>query len=152
MKIYVASSWRCVRQPGVVKALRAAGFTVYDFKNPPDRSDFQWSEIDPNWQQWSWFEFRECLEHPRAKAGFVGDFTAMQNADVCVLVLPCGRSACLEAGWFVGKGKPLIILLTETTEPELMYKMAHTICGEISEVIADIRQLAEPFTDAALSP
>lgn len=34
MNIYVASSWRCARQPAVVAALRAAGHEVYDFKNP----------------------------------------------------------------------------------------------------------------------
>ena len=34
MKIYVASSWSNEDQQWVVNTLRAAGHTVYDFKNP----------------------------------------------------------------------------------------------------------------------
>lgn len=47
-KIYVASSWRNDFQPTVVKYLREAGYDVYDFKNPPNRSGFAWSSIDEN--------------------------------------------------------------------------------------------------------
>ena len=36
MKIYVASSWRNERHPGVVELLRIAGHEVYDFRNPED--------------------------------------------------------------------------------------------------------------------
>jgi nucleoside 2-deoxyribosyltransferase len=49
---------------------------------------------------------------------------ALNAADVTVLVLPCGRSAHLEAGYTAGQGKPVVILLDQTFEPELMYKMA----------------------------
>lgn len=89
-KIYVASSWRCARQPEVVQALRQAGHEVYDFKNPPNRSGFSWGDIDPAWKQWSAAKFREGIEHPLAKAGFEEDMTALREADACVLVLPCG--------------------------------------------------------------
>ncbi len=58
-------------------------------------------------------------------------------ADACVLVLPCGRSAHLEAGYFAGAGKPLLILLADG-EPELMYKMASEIYTELGELIADL--------------
>ena len=34
MKIYVASSWRNLLQPGIVLALRRCGHEVYDFRNP----------------------------------------------------------------------------------------------------------------------
>jgi hypothetical protein len=53
----------------------------------------------------------------------------MQWADGCVLVLPCGRSAHLKAGWFVGAGKPLWIMLDDASpiEPELMYKMSNRV-------------------------
>lgn len=35
-KVYVASSWRNLLQPGVVSALRSMGHWVYDFKNPSE--------------------------------------------------------------------------------------------------------------------
>ena len=53
-KIYVASSWRNSFQEIVVRFLREQGHEVYDFKNPPHgNGGFRWSDIDPNWQNWT---------------------------------------------------------------------------------------------------
>lgn len=134
-KIYVASSWRNQAQQLVVEVLRQAGHEVYDFKNPrPGNKGFGWSQIDPQWEGWSPERYRELLDHPIAKAGFASDFNAMKWADTCVLVLPCGRSAHLELGWFAGQGKQTLVLL-ETMEPELMVKMCDHLCVSLQEVI-----------------
>ncbi len=54
MRIYVASSWRNAHQPELVKALQDAGHEVYDFRHPaPGNEGFQWSQIDPNWKDWT---------------------------------------------------------------------------------------------------
>jgi hypothetical protein len=46
VNIYVASSWKNTLQPSVVTALREAGHTVYDFKNPaPGDHGFSWKQI-----------------------------------------------------------------------------------------------------------
>lgn len=140
MKIYVASSWRNEIQNAVVNILRMNGHEVYDFKNPREGDiGFSWSEIDEQWQGWTPAAFRFALEDPIAKSGFKSDFDAMEWADACVLVLPCGRSAHLEAGWFVGRGKPLIIYVPNDIqiEPELMYLMA----GEYGNVVVTIAEL-----------
>lgn len=135
MRIYVASSWRNEQQQEVVKALRNAGHEVYDFKNPKEGDKgFHWSEIDPNWQNWTPIEYRDCLDHPVAERGFKSDYEAMQWANVFVGVQPFGRSASLEMGWAAGKHK-MTILLLENGEPELMVKILHHICCDISEVI-----------------
>ncbi len=138
MKIYVASSWRNAFQPSVVAALREAGHFVYDFRNPSwDDTGFQWSEIDPDWQEWDFSEYRECLNHPIAKHGFDSDMNAMDKSEACVLVLPCGRSAHLELGWFVGRGRKTCILHppTESVEPELMAKMVDAQFNSTDAVI-----------------
>lgn len=141
MKIYVASSWRNEHQPSVVETLRRHGHDVYDFRNPePGNIGFHWSTIDPNWRQWSPEQFNAALSHPVAKRGFGLDFDAMRWADACVLVLPCGRSAHLEAGWFVGARKPLIILLADG-EPELMYKMTPYRCTLLGDVLLILEEL-----------
>ena len=137
-RIYLASSWRNPRHQGVVRALREAGHEVYDFRNPPGRTGFQWSHIDPAWQQWTAAEFRQALTHPVAELGYGADRGGMHWADTGVLLLPCGRSAHLEAGYFVGAGKPLHILLSEEQEPELMYCMATSICLDLTELLARI--------------
>lgn len=134
-RIYVASSWRNQMQQGVVHTLRAAGHEVYDFKNPPGRPGFQWSQVDPEWKGWSPAEYRRLLGHPVSHAGFASDWNAMVWADTGVLVMPSGRSAHIEAGYFVGAGKELHILLAEEQEPELMYLMATSISLNLDELL-----------------
>jgi hypothetical protein len=135
LKVYVASSWRNERQQDVVQVLRQAGHEVYDFKNPrPGDNGFHWEQIDPEWKQWSIEEYRKALSHPVAESGFASDWSAMEWADTCVLVMPCGRSAHIEAGYFVGAGKQLVILLSDG-EPELMYKMAAHVVASIKEAL-----------------
>ncbi len=123
MKIYVASSWRNEFQPEVVKILRSLGHEVYDFRNPPKKTGFSWSEIDPDWENWTPGEYLHALEHPRSIEGFNSDFEAMKWADCCVMVLPCGRSANTEAGWMKGAGKQVYVYQPLAQEPELMYKI-----------------------------
>lgn len=141
-RIYVASSWRNTRQPAVVEQLLDAGHAVYDFRNPPSGvPGFAWSEIDPEWKGWSAEEYRRLLTtHPIAARGFVSDLRGMQWADTCVLVLPCGRSAHLEAGWFCGANKRCIILTQDGEEPELMALLATDICISMDEVLAALEE------------
>jgi hypothetical protein len=144
MKLYVASSWRNPHQPQIVEDLRSMGHEVYDFRHPPggDHLGFSWSDVDPRWTDWTPEAYREALGHPIAVAGFDSDFGAMAWADACILVLPCGRSAHLEAGWFVGAGKPIWILLDPAEfgidaghhVTELMYRMAAGVFTGIDEL------------------
>lgn len=137
-KIYVASSWRNEYQQTVVKILERAGHEVYDFKHPKEGdSGFHWSEIDAAWKNWTPKEYRDCLDHPIAEAGYKSDFDAMQWADVFIGVQPFGRSASLEMGWAAGNGKKTILLLDDG-EPELMVKMLDHICCSMDEVLAAI--------------
>jgi hypothetical protein len=113
---------------------------VYDFRTPPSGTGFQWSAIDPDWQEWTPEAYRDALSHPTARAGFKNDFDAMQWADTCVLVLPCGRSAHLEAGWMVGAGKRVFVLQITNEEPELMYGMTDGICLSIEELLERLEE------------
>ena len=127
--------------------MRIAGHDVYDFRNPrPGDHGFAWSEVDAYWQQWTPAEFRHCLQHPVARRGFERDFEAMKWADACVLVMPCGRRAHREAGWFAGAGKPVVILLSDG-EAELMYAMTSRLCVDIGEVLTFCEQ-ADPARKA----
>jgi hypothetical protein len=122
-KIYVATSWRNAEQPEIVAALRDHGHEVYDFRHPmPENDGFSWAHVDAGWAQWSIAEYLEGIKYPIARLGFGLDKQALDWCDTCVLVLPCGRSAHLEAGYAAGQGKRVIILLRQDGfEPELMY-------------------------------
>lgn len=136
-RIYVASSWRNVYYEDVVKALREAGHDVYDFRNPPSGDEgFKWSKVSEDYMEWSPAEYREQLGHLMAVRQFRNDIMAMESCDTCVLVLPCGRSAHTEAGWFAGRGCRVLAYIPERQEPELMYKLFDAVCCTMDEVIA----------------
>jgi hypothetical protein len=140
-RIYLASSWRNEKQPEFVGFLRSRGHLVYDFRNPSNGvTGFSWSEIDANWQSWSADQYRHHLfTSPIAARGYIADLRAMEWADTCVLLLPCGRSAHLEAGWFAGRGKRLIIFTRDGEEPELMALLANAIVTDRGELLAELR-------------
>ena len=135
-KIYVASSWRNKYYPEVVAALREAGHEVYDFRNPPHGGNgFRWTDIDENALSWSFEQYAEGLHYPKAERQFSADLEALEWADTCVLVLPCGRSAHTEAGWMAGAGKRVLVYIPEMVEPELMYRLFDRVTGSLEELI-----------------
>lgn len=152
-RVYVASSWRNPTQPSVVAALRADGHQVYDFREPtPGSHGFSWHEIDstiprgPADLTLTAEQIIRMLGHSAAEDGFAFDMGALRWCDTCVLVLPCGRSAHLEAGWAAGAGKLTVGLLSEG-EPDLMWKMLDHLCAStegVSAVLsaADLRSAA----------
>lgn len=122
--IYLASSWRNEHQPEVLRVLRAAGHTVYDFRNPaPGSTGFGWRQITAKpTAEWTPDDLAQVLRHPIAKRGHGLDQGGMDRATACVLLLPCGSSAHLEAGWCAGRGVPTIVYAPSSIrEPELMY-------------------------------
>lgn len=149
-RIYLASSWRNPHYPAVLAFLRNAGHEVYDFRNPggphgpkysgmPDKG-FAWRDAgDVSTKE----GYRETLRTPVAQAGFRIDFKAMQWADHCVLVLPCGRSAHMELGWFMGRLMPVTVFFpieVEEFEPELMY-----LIGDwLNQPVVDGGELYDP--------
>lgn len=144
-RIYLASSWRNPYYFDVLAALRAAGHVCYDFRNPaPGNKGFAWSEMDPEWQSWSPEKYASLIHGGIPAAGFALDKAAMDWADTCVLLLPSGRSAHIEAGYMVGRGKPTFILLNEKGfEPELMYLLADGIHTTVQQVVEALDCLPE---------
>jgi hypothetical protein len=147
VKIYVASSWRNSYQPEVVRTLREANHEAYDFKNPKEGDHgFHWKDVALEREESGYCTgeaLKQALAHPRAVEGFNSDFGAMKWADACVLVLPCGRSAHLEAGWMAGAGKlTLVYAPPGLIEPELMYGLLDGLCVSIDEVLERLAHFA----------
>ena len=139
--IYIASSWRNSYYPEVVERLRREGFQVYDFRNPPHGgSGFHWTDIDGNAPNWTFEQYAEGLHHPKAERQFSADMEALEAAETCVLVLPCGRSAHTEAGWMAGAGRRVIAYIPEMVEPELMYKLFDGVVGSLDELVSCLKK------------
>lgn len=151
-KIYLASSWRNAFHGKTLATLTGAGHDVYDFKSAtpkpcggPAPTAFSWAELDPLWQAWTPEEYRKrLLSSPRAATGYLGDLRGMEWADTCVMLLPCGRSAHIEAGYCKGRGKRLVVYYThgEDTrgfEPDLMYLLADNIAIGEDELLRALK-------------
>lgn len=140
-RIYVASSWRNLRQPFIVSLLRGAGLEVYDFRNPQvGDSGFAWEQISPDWENWSLEEYFQALCAGEADEGYRHDFEAMEKADTFVMVHPSGRSSHLELGWAAGQGKNTAILFNPDewnpkTDTELMVKMVNCLAPDLRTLL-----------------
>jgi hypothetical protein len=135
-KIYPASSWRNNHYTKIVRALRADGHVVYDFRE---------ANIDFRWSCSSWREFVEQLQTDAlVRAAFQRDKDGLDWCDTCVLILPCGRSAHLEAMYASAAGKPVIVLLDEAepVQTELMYLLMDDVrfVTDIAELLRVIKQ------------
>ena len=123
-KIYVASSWQNPLQPSLVTELRRRGHEVYDFRHPQGRNDRNvWEEINVKQEAMYGENLIDALEHPLAQERFEEHHEAMCEADTCVLLLPAGNSAHIEAGYMKGLGKKVYVLgsVFDEVKPELMY-------------------------------
>ena len=133
MKFYVASSWRNTDYDYVLKCLNGSGHEVWDWRKPPTGGNgFKWQDIDPTYtdkEMVATYQLKPMLAHRVAQAAFASDFAGMHWCDVGVLLLPCGRSAHMEAGFIKGIGKPVYVLRENEDEPDLM----HLIFDDIVE-------------------
>lgn len=153
-RIYLASSWRNPHHRTYMIHLKNWGHQVYDFTakdqtitiGGQECKGFSWQQIGApeDLSQWEWHQYVAAItSHGAAAAGYLSDLRHMEWADTCVLLLPCGRSAHLEAGYMKGRNKRVIIHCPEKSafvEPELMYLLADNLTfsdHELSEVLHD---------------
>jgi hypothetical protein len=139
--VYVASSWRNTSLDSVNGRLRRAGVSTYDFR---EHDGFHWQDVFPEWGD-DWPHNGE-MDAPMvltgmgmepAERGFARDRDALDACAALVLVLPAGNSAHLELGYAAGQGKPTCVLLPEgTVRPDLMWKVADLITGDVYEMVA----------------
>lgn len=117
-------------QPGVVDVLRAAGHSVYDFRN--GQTAFSWRDVGSVKDVAS---FRKALASDEADAAWALDKSAMQDASLCVLVVTAGASAHFEAGWCKGSHIPLIVHMPDDVQPELVYREAEALTCTDDELL-----------------
>jgi hypothetical protein len=113
-KIYLASSWRNLAYPIILKRLRDAGHEVHDFRE----NGFRWEELHPDILEMNPKGWLKQIRSKRAETHFRLDLMAMEWADTCVVVERAGNSAHIEAGWMKGQGKDVHIFLPPFCEME----------------------------------
>lgn len=115
MRIYIASSWKMANSVRVIaNALRGEGHKVFDFTDPELRDDgldkFCFNASDWSGKPLEEIDWIEFLHYDATKRAFASDKAGIDWADAVLMILPCGRSAHMEAGYAVGCGKRLFII------------------------------------------
>lgn len=137
MKIYIASSWK---NENSVKKLQEmlieSGFEVDAFCNKDTgRYVFHFTEIG-NPDELDAISF---LADERSQRAFEEDKKWIDWCDAVVMLLPCGNSSHLEAGYAKGSGKKLYIFGDMPKgEFDVMYGFADGLCR--TEDFADLLQ------------
>lgn len=149
VKIYIASSWKNAEMAfSTAIYLRKRNFVVDVFcDNTTGRYVFHWSEmlISPD-KSISKLNAITFLEDKRSQRAFKEDKKWLDWCDACVLVLPAGNSAHLEAGYIKGQSKELIIyapLGFPQGEFDVMYGFADLMTDEIEKVIKELKDSQE---------
>lgn len=125
-RIYIASSWRNeVAARELAAFLREAGHEVDCFCDP-STGRFVFNVPLPDRPHLDAKTFLES--DSRARQAFREDRAWIEWADVLVMLLPCGKSAHLEAGYARGLRKTVIIYGDfPKGEIEVMYGFAHAL-------------------------
>lgn len=143
-KIYIASSGENQYFPNVVNRLRDCGHKIYDFRNPPrDKSFFTLQGIYSKEEKKSVFQYKQRLQHSDSDEQFNAHLDALNWADICFLILPCGRNALIEAGWMKGIGKKVIAYVPVMHETELMYQLFDIITDDLDIIIQYLNPSAQ---------
>jgi len=106
-KVYIASSWKNAAIVRILAdELRKWGHEVYDFTDPQHFIFNITEEAKDVRDKVDWIQ---CGTFPSTQQACDNDKAGLDWCDAVLLLLPCGRSAHLEAGIALGQGKQLII-------------------------------------------
>ena len=107
-KIYLIASLRSKTVRAFANELREYGFDVFDDWHAAG------PEADDIWRDYHkqrGHTFLEALQHPFSKHVFAFDEKHLSESEVAILMMPAGKSGCLELGIHLGKRKRGYILL-----------------------------------------
>lgn len=146
MKIYLASSWKMKDTVLIIsEILRNSGHEVDAFCDETNRISFNWNELIEIMKNEGTdiqkITAIEMMQHWRVQEAFKEDKKWIDWADAVIMLMPCGRSAHLEAGYAVGSGKRLYIIGGfEKGEFETMYGFAHEMYtyNELEKLIMEL--------------
>lgn len=147
MNIYLASSWK--NKEAVLEMaslLRDEGHTVDAFCEDDRAVSFNWSDLfavmDTDGFDITEYDAIDMMNHWMLQDAFMYDKQQLDWCDAVIMMLPCGRSSHMEAGYAVGRGKKLYIVGGfEKGEFDVMYGFAAGMYdyGGLHEMLLELR-------------
>ena len=128
MKIYIASSWQNPYLDDIVSILRDRNHEVHDFRGAgatqpapppfPGAAGSGGNQLEgPDGGLDSVMSY---LHLTSTQTSYQRQCAALVDAEVLLCVLPCGRSAHVELGMALGLSIPVVLLVHDGIEPDLM--------------------------------
>lgn len=143
LRVYVAGSFNNIctcREAG--GHIRDMGVQVYVFCDE-DSHAYAWSMALREEIQIDTLTPMTAVEHDIVYKIYRAHMDELMRADVVVIILPCGKSAHLEAGWVKGMGGKLLIYgEMHKGEFDAMYCMADLVTDNFEHVIIRIQEYA----------
>ena len=101
------------------------------------------ADADDNWKRYEQsrgFSYVEALKRPAAQNVYLFDKSHIDQSDVMIVAMPAGKSAFLELGYHLGKGKPGYILLEPNSDRwDVMFNFATGVHDKLSTLVGDIK-------------
>ena len=125
MKIYIASSWRNPYLNDIVSILRDRNHEVHDFRANGSTQPFPGAAGSAGNQlegpDGGLDSVMSYLHLTSTQTSYQRQCAALAEAEVLLCVLPGGRSAHVELGMALGLSIPVVLLVHDGIEPDLMH-------------------------------
>jgi len=143
--IYLIGSLRNPKVPEVAAVLRNdTSLEVFEnWYSAGEKADDAWRA----YEKARGHSYQEALDNHSAQNVYNFDKFHMYRCHAAVLMLPAGRSGHLEAGFIVGQGKPVFMLLDPEGEPErldVMSKFLYRVCPTIEDLVQEVQSYPWP--------
>jgi len=147
VRIYIASSWKNQKLVlALAEKLESEGFEVDAFCRATDkRYSFHWSEFVDDEIELLKYDAFSFINDPKVQRAFREDKKWLDWADTVVMLLPCGKSSHLEAGYAKGCGKYLYIYgYFPKGEFDVMYGFADGLFrdSQYEDLVAELKRVA----------
>lgn len=147
MKVYLAGRLADPDIPTLTALLTKHSLDVFsEWYTPGPEADVRWRD----YEQALGIDYITALQRPSAQNTYQFDKRHIDASDVMVAVLPCGKSAHLEIGYMIGKGKPVFLLMRDEPDRwDVMYNFVYENGGGIVKSVDDLvtkLKTAQPVT------
>jgi nucleoside 2-deoxyribosyltransferase len=138
--IYIIGSLRNKNVPVIANILREkTDHEIFDsWYSPGPHADDFWREYEKG----KGVTYKQALNDWAAKHIFEFDTFHLNRADAAVLIMPAGKSAHLELGYAIGKGKRGYILFDqEPTRWDVMVQFCTNVFFNVDELITELNSV-----------
>lgn len=139
--IYIIGSLRNPAIPEFANELQAQGFEAFaDWFSPGPAADDYWRD----YSKVRGLSYEQALQSRGAKNIFEFDKANLDRCDAAVLVTPGGKSAHLELGYTIGRGKPGFILFDgEPERYDVMVQFATGVFFSKEKLFEELKKYGE---------